>query len=78
MHDVFSGTLPKGSIETITFPEGDSRIRNVDFACKAQTLDGARITLSAVSEGPPSVDPAMDVGRPAHVSTQATPDSYGH
>ena len=37
--------------ETITFPEGDSRIRHVDFACKAQSVDGARIALSSVSAG---------------------------
>ena len=50
-HTVFSGILPKGSIETVTFPEGDSRMRHVDFACKARNVDGARIELSAVSEG---------------------------
>jgi len=50
-HNVFSGTMVKDSIETITFPEGDSRIRYVDFACKAQAVDGARIALSSVSEG---------------------------
>ena len=50
-HEVFSGTMTKDSIETITFPEGDSRIRNVDFACKAEAVDGARIALSSVSEG---------------------------
>ena len=50
-HEVFSGILPKDSTETITFPEGDSRMRHVDFACKAQNVDGARVALSAVSEG---------------------------
>lgn len=50
-HTVFSGVMPAGSTETITFPEGDSRMRHVDFACKAQTVDGARIALSAVSQG---------------------------
>lgn len=50
-HEVFSGTMAKDSIETITFPEGDSRIRHVDFACKAKSVDGARIALSSVSEG---------------------------
>ena len=50
-HTVFSGVLPKGSIETVTFPEGDSRMRHVDFACKARDIDGAKIILSAVSEG---------------------------
>ena len=50
-HTVFSGVMPKGSIETVTFPEGDSRMKHVDFACKAESVDGARITLSAISEG---------------------------
>jgi hypothetical protein len=50
-HNVFSGVMIKDSIETITFPEGDSRIDNVDFACKAESVDGARIALSSVSEG---------------------------
>lgn len=50
-HKVFEGVLPKGSIETVTFPEGDSRMKHVDFACKARSVDGARIELSAVSEG---------------------------
>ncbi len=50
-HEVFSGVLPKDSIETITFPEGDSRMRHVDFACKAQSVDGARLALSSVSDG---------------------------
>ena len=50
-HKVFEGVMPKDSIETVTFPEGDSRMRHVDFACKARTVDGARIELSAVSDG---------------------------
>ena len=50
-HTVFSGIMVKDSIETITFPEGDSRMRHVDFACKARSVDGARIEVSAVSEG---------------------------
>ena len=50
-HKVFSGVLPKDAIETITFPEGDSRMKHVDFACKAQNIDGARVALSAISEG---------------------------
>jgi hypothetical protein len=70
-HDVFSGILAENSTETITFPEGDSRIRNVDFACKARSVDGARIALSAVSEGlwPAAADD--DTARPAHVRTEA-------
>lgn len=50
-HTVFRGMLPKDAIETITFPEGDSRMKHVDFACKAQNVDGARVALSAISEG---------------------------
>jgi hypothetical protein len=50
-HTVFSGVMAKDSTETITFPEGDSRMRHVDFACKARNVDGARIALSAVSAG---------------------------
>ena len=50
-HLVWAGTMVKDSIETITFPEGDSRMKHVDFACKAQNVDGARIALSAVSQG---------------------------
>jgi hypothetical protein len=50
-HTVFRGVLPMGAIETVTFPEGDSRMRHVDFACKAHSIDGARVALSAVSEG---------------------------
>jgi len=50
-HQVFSGIIPKDSTETITFPEGDSRMKHVDFACKAQSVDGARVALSAISEG---------------------------
>lgn len=50
-HDVWRGTMVKDSIETITFPEGDSRMKHVDFACKADSVDGAKVALSAVSEG---------------------------
>ena len=50
-HQVWRGTMVKDSIETITFPEGDSRMKHVDFACKAQSVDGARVALSAVSQG---------------------------
>jgi hypothetical protein len=64
-HRVFSGIMPKDSIETVTFPEGDSRMRHVDFACKAQNVDGARIALSSISEG---WDPE-DWAREPHVTT---------
>jgi hypothetical protein len=68
VHNVFSGVLRKDSMETITFPEGDSRIRDVNFACKSASLDGARILLSAVSQNPWGPD---DVTLPAHVQTHA-------
>lgn len=48
---VFSGTIPLGGFTTVTFPEGDSRMREVAFACKASLKDGARITFTALSEG---------------------------
>lgn len=50
-HEVFSGVMVKDSIETVTFPEGDSHIAHVDFSCRAATRDGARIALTALSEG---------------------------
>lgn len=50
-HEVWRGTMVKDSIETITFPEGDSRMKHVDFACKADSVDGAKVALSAVSDG---------------------------
>ena len=74
-HDVFSGILLKDQRETITFPDSDSRLRSVDFACKAQHVDGARIALSAVSDGEraaeryPDSDAELAVERPAHVRT---------
>jgi hypothetical protein len=74
-HDVFSGILLKDQRETITFPESDSRLRSVDFACKAQHFDGARITLSSVSDGEnsaeryPDSDADLAIERPAHVRT---------
>jgi len=49
-HTILSGILPKDAAETVTSPEGDSRMRHVDFACKARNVDGARIELSAVPE----------------------------
>ena len=68
VHDVFSGTLARDGSETITFPEGDSRLRNVDFACKAQSRDGARIALSSVADD----EDWPDEVAPAHFETQAT------
>ena len=76
IHNVFSGRLVKDGTETITFPEGDSHIRDVDFACKAMSVDGARIALSAVSEGVATGDPVIDSARPAHLETEAA--AYPH
>lgn len=70
-HDVFSGTLVRDGAETITFPEGDSRIDDVDFACKAQHLDGARILLSSVTDDRDWPDGDGDHTAPAHLSTDA-------
>ena len=50
-HEVFRGSIPLGGYTTVTFPEGDSRMREVAFACKASLKDGARITFTALSEG---------------------------
>ncbi len=68
-HDVFSGTLVKGGTETITFPEGDSRIRTVDFACKAENIDGARVAISAVSDGGRPEDVVRDSDVRVHAAT---------
>ena len=66
LHDVFSGWLVRDGSETITFPVGDSRIRNVEFACKAKSRDGARIALSSVADD----EDWPDVVAPAHVETR--------
>lgn len=75
-HDVFSGTLLRDQRETISFPDTDSRLRSVDFACRARNLDGARISLSAISGGEPYLYPDRDadlyVERPAHLRTFET------
>jgi hypothetical protein len=73
-HEVFSGTMVKDSVETITFPEGDSRMRHVDFVCKAQSVDGARIALSAVSEG----WDASQWAREPHVTTYESGEVISH
>ncbi len=49
---VYTGTIPQVISTTVLFPQGDSRMRHVDFACKARMVDGARASpLSAVTEG---------------------------
>lgn len=72
-HMVFAGTIPKDSTETITFPEGDSRIMNVNFTCKADSVDGARINLSALSEGDSDLTREAPLRRDAHVVAQPGP-----
>ena len=79
-HQVFSGYLLKGQRETISFPgSDDSRLHSVDFACKAQSFDGARISLSSVSEGLRSPYPDRDadiaIERPAHLRTFESADA---
>jgi hypothetical protein len=64
-HEVFSGAIPKGGFTTVTFPEGDSRMREVAFACKAQAVDGARITFTALSEGQTWAEQMLPVERRA-------------
>jgi len=71
VHDVFSGVMPRDSMETIRFTEGDSHLRNIDFACKAAHRDGARIILSAVSAGDDDFDHDIDASQPAHLRTEA-------
>ena len=66
-HDVFSGTVLAGARTTISLPPpNDGRVRDVTFACKAQTVDGARVALSAVTDSWPR---GWDADRPAHVTT---------
>jgi hypothetical protein len=51
-HNVFTGRLLKNQRETISFPgDQDRRLASVDFSCRAENLDGARIALSAVTDG---------------------------
>ena len=71
------GVLLKDQQETITFPESDSRLRSVDFACRARSIDGARIPLSAISDGEKvsrydgywGDQREVGIDRPAHVRT---------
>lgn len=67
-HRVWAGTMARDGMTTITFPEGDSRMKRVDFTCRAHMIDGARIALSAISQG---WDTRMWERTP-HVVTQAT------
>ncbi|HWF64560.1 MAG TPA: hypothetical protein VN685_08120 [Rhizomicrobium sp.] len=69
-HDVFSGRLLREQRETISFPAdqaGDRRLASVTFSCRAENVDGARIALSAVTDGDRFADDDFD--RPAHLRT---------
>lgn len=69
-HNVFSGRLLKDQRETISFPgDQDRRLASVDFSCRAENVDGARIALSAVTDGDRTADIDDDLPRPAHVRT---------
>jgi hypothetical protein len=73
-YDVFDGTLPAGSTETITVPRGeDNQVSSVDFACKARHIDGARIALFSAAAAPGWAD--SDDDQPAHVRTFESADA---
>ena len=68
-HEVYRGAIPKGGFTTVTFPEGDSRMREVAFACKADAVDGARISFTALSEGQTWAEQTLPIERRADVVT---------
>lgn len=73
--DVFSGTLLKGQRETISFPgDRDPRLASVTFSCRAENIDGARIALSAVTDGSRFADDDFD--RPATLRTYEGGDGF--
>jgi hypothetical protein len=65
--EVFRGSIPLGGYTTLTFPEGDSRMRKVAFACKASLKDGARLTFTALSEGQTWAEQELPLTRRADV-----------
>ncbi len=76
-HDVFSGVLLKDQRETISFPGDeaqDRRLASVEFSCRAENMDGARIALSAVTDGSRFADDDFD--QPAHVRTYEGDDGF--
>jgi len=76
-HDVFSGRLVEGSRETISFPGDtaqDRRLASVTFSCRAENVDGARIALSAVTDGGRFADDDFDA--PAHLRTYEGGDGF--
>lgn len=66
-HNVFRGSIPLGGYTTVTFPEGDSRMREVAFACKAALKDGARLTFTALSAGQTWAEQVLPLQRRADV-----------
>jgi hypothetical protein len=74
-HDVFSGVLLKDQRETISFPgDQDRRLASVEFSCRAENMDGARIALTAVTDGSRFADDDFD--RPAHTRTYEGGDDF--
>lgn len=76
-HDVFSGRLLAGQRETISFPgdtDQDRSLASVTFSCRAENVDGARIALSAVTDGARLAD--EDSNRPAHVRTDESGNDF--
>jgi len=72
-HQVFSGFIAEGQQTTITLPPpNDGRVREVSFACKAEKMDGARISLAATTESwPKGWESAYEPDHPARIITQA-------
>ena len=64
---MFRGSIPLGGYTTVTFPEGDSRMREEAFACKASLKDGARLTFTALSQGQTWAQQALALQRRADV-----------
>ncbi|HEV7960272.1 MAG TPA: hypothetical protein VGP01_04530 [Rhizomicrobium sp.] len=74
-HDVFSGMLLKDQRETISFPgDQDRRLSSVTFSCRAENMDGARIALSAVTDGSRFAEDDFD--RPATLRTYERGDDF--
>ena len=74
-HDVFSGVLLKDQRETISFPgDQDRRLASVTFSCRAENTDGARIALSAVTDGSRFADDDFD--HPATLRTYEGGDGF--
>lgn len=65
---IFRGFIAKGQHTTVALPPpnpGD--VRSISFACKADTIDGARIALAAVTDDWPAGWDRIDERKPATV-----------